>query len=65
MEGAIKKVTDKGYGFIEVEGKDNDLFFHSNDLIEVNFDELQEGDKVTFEIAESPKGENAVEIKRA
>lgn len=64
MKGAIKKVTDRGYGFIGVEDKENDIFFHSNDLVDVSFDELREGDEVTFEIEESDKGENAVNVER-
>jgi CspA family cold shock protein len=63
--GVIKKKTDKGFGFITVEGQEKDLFFHSNSLVDVTFDELQEGDKVSFDIAESQKGPNATNVKRA
>ena len=65
MEGTIARLTDRGYGFISIEGEEKDLFFHSNELVDVNFDELNEGDKVTFEKADSPKGPNAVQVKRA
>lgn len=65
MNGVIKKKTDKGFGFITVEGQEKDLFFHSKALIGVTFDELQEGDNVTFDIEESPKGPNAVNVQRA
>jgi len=65
QEGTIARLTDKGFGFIKVEGRDKDLFFHSNELVNCKFDELQEGDKMTFEIAESPKGPNAVKVSRA
>lgn len=65
MEGVIKKKTDKGFGFIKVEGQEKDLFFHSNSLVGVTFDQLQEGEKVTFETEESPKGLNAVNVKLA
>ena len=65
MNGVVKKKTDKGFGFITVEGQDKDLFFHSNSLVGVTFDELQEGDAVTFDVEESPKGPNAVNVKRA
>ena len=64
MEGTIARLTDKGYGFIAVEGEEKDLFFHSNELVDIQFDELKEGDKVTFEKADSPKGPNAVQVKR-
>lgn len=65
MNGVIKKKTDKGFGFITVEGQEKDLFFHSNSLVGVSFDELKEGDKVTFEVEESQKGPNATNVKRA
>ncbi len=65
MKGVIKKVTDKGFGFISGEGLGKDLFFHSNSLVGVRFDELREGDAVTFETEESPKGLNAVNVQRA
>lgn len=65
MNGTIKKKTDKGFGFISVEGQEKDLFFHSNSLVGVTFDELREGDAVTFDTEDSPKGKNAVNVKRA
>ncbi|MBU6447523.1 cold shock domain-containing protein [Patescibacteria group bacterium] len=65
MNGVIKKKTDKGFGFITPEGQDKDLFFHKNSLSGVSFEEIQEGDKVTFDIEESPKGPNAANVKRA
>ena len=65
MNGVIKKKTDKGFGFISVEGQEKDLFFHSKSLVGVTFDELREGDSVTFEMEESPKGMNAVNVQKA
>lgn len=64
MTGIIKKMTDKGFGFITPEGAEKDVFFHSNSLVGVRFDELREGDAVTFDIEESPKGPNAVNVQR-
>lgn len=65
MNGTVKKkVTERGFGFITPEGGDKDLFFHGNSLVDVTFDELQEGDKVSFDIEDSPKGKNAVNVKR-
>lgn len=63
-EGTIARITDRGFGFIAREGKDKDLFFHSNELQGVEFNELREGDKVTFEVTESPKGLNATKVSR-
>jgi len=63
--GTIARLTDKGFGFISIEGQEKDLFFHSNELQGVSFDELHEGDKLTFEVAEGPKGPNATKVSRA
>ncbi|MFZ2414430.1 MAG: cold shock domain-containing protein [Minisyncoccia bacterium] len=64
MEGTIKTLTDKGFGFIAVEGEEKDLFFHGNELKGVTFAELKVGDKVSFEKADSPKGPNAINVTR-
>ena len=65
MNGTVKKKTDRGFGFISREGEDKDLFFHSNDLVGVTFDELQEGANVTFEIVDGEKGQSAKNVKLA
>lgn len=65
MTGTIKSLTTKGFGFIKAEGMDKDVFFHSNSLVGATFDELREGDTVSFEVEESPKGKNAVNVQRA
>ena len=65
MTGTIKRLTDKGFGFITGEGLQKDLFFHSNSLVGVTFDELKEGDTVSFETEQSPKGLNAINVQRA
>jgi CspA family cold shock protein len=64
QEGTIAGLTDKGFGFIKVEGMGKDLFFHSNELNGVTFDSLRTGDKVRFEIGESPKGQNAINVSK-
>lgn len=63
--GTIKRLTDRGFGFISIEGKEKDLFFHSNELKGVTFEELKEGDKVQFEVTSGPKGDNATNVSRA
>jgi len=60
--GTIKRLTDRGFGFISIEGKEKDLFFHSNELVDVKFEDLKEGDKVQFEVGQSDKGENATKV---
>ena len=62
--GTIKRLTDRGFGFIAQEGSDKDLFFHSNELQGVEFNDLKEGDQVEFEVSESPKGPNATQVKK-
>jgi CspA family cold shock protein len=65
-EGTIARlVNDRGFGFISREGEDKDLFFHSTELKNVEFSDLREGDKVTFEVAEGPKGLNATNVSKA
>lgn len=65
MTGTIKTLTDRGFGFIAREGEAKDLFFHSNELQGVTFDELKAGDAVTFEIKDGEKGPAAVNVQRA
>tara|TARA_Y100001970_G_scaffold262661_1_gene347176 strand:- start:1661 stop:1864 length:204 start_codon:yes stop_codon:yes gene_type:complete len=62
--GKIAKLTDKHYGFITQDGESKNVFFHSNELVDVRFDDLNEGDSVTFNVTEGPKGLNATNVKR-
>ena len=62
--GTIARLTDKGFGFIKREGQEKDLFFHSNELVGVSFDELRAGDTLSFEFAESSKVPNPVKVSR-
>lgn len=65
MQGTIKKLTDKNFGFISQEGSEKDLFFHANELVGVDFNDLREGDAVSFEVNDTPKGQAAVQVKKA
>ena len=64
MNGTIKTLTDRGFGFITREGETKDLFFHSKELQGVAFDDLKVGDKVTFEVVDGEKGPSAVNVAR-
>ena len=54
-EGKIKKLTDKGFGFIST-GTGEDMFFHLSNLEGVSFDDLQEGQRVSYNVGHGPKG---------
>ncbi|MDO8407889.1 MAG: cold shock domain-containing protein [bacterium] len=65
--GVVAKKTEKGFGFIKVDGApegSKDLFFHSNSLKNISFPELQEGDRVSFDIGSSEKGPNAENVNK-
>ena len=64
MTGTVKKKMDKGFGFISRDGEQKDLFFHSNDLKGITFDEIQEGDTVTFEVVNGDRGPSAKNVTR-
>ncbi len=67
QNGTVIKKNEKGFGFIKIDGAaagSKDLFFHSNELQNISFDQLMEGDKVSFEIGESPKGPNALNVSK-
>lgn len=64
MTGTIKKLTDKGYGFIVSQELGKDLFFHSKSLVGVTYEDLREGDMVSFESEQTQKGLNAINVKR-
>lgn len=64
QKGTIARLMDKGFGFIKVEGQEKDLFFHANELQNVAFDDLKEGDEVEFTVAEGQKGPNATGVTK-
>ena len=61
-EGTIKRLTDKGFGFIE-DGSDKDMFFHSSNLDGVSYEELQEGQRVSYTEGQGPKGPRAENVR--
>ena len=60
-EGTIKRLTDKGYGFIDT-GGGQDLFFHMSNVEGVTYDDLQEGQRVSFNEGTGPKGPRAENV---
>mgnify|MGYP003453371723 CR=1 FL=1 len=65
MTGTIKSLKEKGFGFITSESLSKDIFFHVNSLVGVTFEELREGDTVSFEKETGENGDNAVYVQRA
>lgn len=63
-QGTIK-VLKNGYGFIKVEGQEKDLFFHASEVANDGFNSLREGQNVTFEEGDSPKGPKASNVTPA
>ena len=61
-EGTIKKVTQKGFGFIDTENGE-DLFFHSSNLEGVTFEQLHEGQRVSYTEGRGEKGPRAENVK--
>jgi CspA family cold shock protein len=61
-EGTIKRLTAKGFGFIDT-GSEKDLFFHSSSLEGVSYDDLREGQRVSYTEGSGPKGPCAENVK--
>ena len=60
-QGKIKKLTDKGFGFIE--GERGDIFFHHSALSGATYDSLREGQKVEYSEGQGPKGPRAEQVR--
>jgi cold shock CspA family protein len=64
--GTIKTMTDRGFGFIRPENEGEDVFFHRSGLAGgTDFDQLQQGDRVTFTAENDPhgKGPRAADVQ--
>ncbi len=61
-EGTIKRVVDKGFGFID-NGTGTDMFFHMSNLEGIRFDDLQEGQRVEYTEGQGPKGPRAENVR--
>lgn len=61
-EGTIKRLTDKGFGFIDT-GGGQDMFFHMSSVEGTSYDQLREGQKVSFTEGEGPKGPRAENVR--
>jgi cold shock protein len=61
-EGTIKRLTDKGFGFIS-NASGTDLFFHMSAVEGVRYEDLREGQKVQFVESRGPKGPRAENVR--
>ena len=61
-EGTIKKLTQKGFGFIATETGE-DMFFHNSNLDGVSYEQLHEGQRVSFTEGQGPKGPRAENVR--
>jgi len=63
LKGQIKRlIQERGFGFITAEDG-TEIFFHRSALQDVNFDNLEEGNSVEFDLEKGPKGPRAVNVK--
>jgi CspA family cold shock protein len=65
-KGTIKRLMDRGFGFIKTEEQEGDLFFHRSDIEGVEFASLREGQEVEFEMGQGRDGrQQAVKVSLA
>jgi CspA family cold shock protein len=63
-EGSVKWFNEnKGFGFIDVDGQEKDVFVHHSAITMEGFRTLNEGQRVSFDIEQGPKGPSAVNVK--
>ena len=62
-EGTIKRITTKGFGFIE-DGTGTDMFFHSSSVEGTHYEELREGNRVSYNVGQGPKGPRAENVRK-
>lgn len=61
-EGTIKKLAEKGFGFIDT-GTGKDLFFHMSNVEGGGFNDLYEGQRVSYNEGQGPKGPRAENVR--
>jgi cold shock protein len=64
MQGTIKRITDRGFGFIAA-ANGQEYFFHQSACVGTRFDDLRQGQEVTFDEGQGPKGPRAENIRTA
>ena len=56
VEGSIKTITERGFGFIQPDTGQDDVFFHRTALTDVRIEELRQGDRVRYTAEHDPRG---------
>lgn len=64
MNGTIARLTDRGFGFITPAEGEKDVFFHARSLVDVMYDDLREGDAVSFTLENGDRGPSATDVRR-
>jgi cold shock protein len=64
-QGVVKWFNDeKGYGFIEPDGRGRDVFVHYSAIDMDGYRKLEAGERVEFEVSEGPRGQQAERVRR-
>jgi cold shock protein len=64
LNGTIKRLNSRGFGFIAA-GDGNEYFFHSSACSQTQFEELREGQTVSFDLGQGPKGPRGENVRLA
>ena len=65
IKGKVKWFNPtKGFGFIEREDKDKDVFVHVSAVRDAQLDHLNEGESISFDVEDGPKGPNATNLQK-
>jgi CspA family cold shock protein len=65
IKGKVKWFNPtKGFGFIEREDKDKDVFVHVSAVRDAGLDHLNEGEEISFDVEDGPKGPNATKLQK-
>lgn len=64
MKATVVRINDRGFGFLNVEGEEDDIFFHSNDIEgDIDIRQLRVDDEVTVDLEPSRKKSGRYEAK--